>query len=54
VPAYTAVLVTSSVFKTGKGISGTKPMIVIVHVNPGYSPAPGHRGTAVVLGVLCP
>jgi hypothetical protein len=54
VPAYTAVLVTDRVSKNGKTIMGTKPSIVIVQVNPGYSPNPGHPGTAVVLGALCP
>jgi hypothetical protein len=54
VPAYTAVLVTSSVTKTGDTITGTKPIIAIVQVNPGYAPSPGHPGTAKVLGFLCP
>jgi hypothetical protein len=54
VPAYTAVLVTSSVTKTGDAITGTKPIIAIVHVNPGYAPSPGHPGTATILGFLCP
>ena len=40
VPEYTAMLVTSSVTKSGAVISGTKPTIVIVKVNPGYSPVP--------------
>ena len=53
-PAYTAMLVTDRVTKSGSVISGTKPMIVIVQVNPGYAPNPGHPGTAVVLGALCP
>jgi hypothetical protein len=54
VPAFTAILVTDGVTKSGSVISGTKPMIVIVQVNPGYAPSPGHPGTAVVLGPLCP
>lgn len=53
VPEYTALLVTSQVTKTGPTITGTKPMIVIARVNPGYSPNPGHPGTAEVLGVFC-
>lgn len=53
VPAYTALLVTSSVTKSGTTISGTKPTIVIANVNPGYGPSPGKTGTAVVLGALC-
>jgi hypothetical protein len=53
-PTYTAMLVTDSVTKAGKVISGTKPSIVIVRVNPGYAPSPGKVGTAEVLGALCP
>ncbi|MFI5713347.1 hypothetical protein [Kribbella sp. NPDC051620] len=52
-PRYTAVLVTSKVVKNGNIINGTKPAIAIVRVNPGYSPSPGHPGTATVLGLLC-
>jgi len=53
VPQYTAVLVTSKVTKSGNIVTGTKPAIAVVRVNPGYSPSPGHPGTAVVLGKLC-
>lgn len=53
VPSYTAMLVTSSVTKTNKTVSGTKPKIVIVRVNPGYAPSPGHPGTGTVVAVLC-
>jgi len=47
------MLVTSSVTKSGAVVSGTKPAIVIVKLNPGYSPSPGKTATAVVLGKLC-
>jgi hypothetical protein len=53
-PTYTAMLVTDHVTKTGRTVTGTKPSIVIVRVNPGYSPSPGKTGTAEVLGVFCP
>lgn len=53
VPEYTAVLVTGSLSKSGRVISGTKPMIVVVRVNPGYSPSPGHVGTGEVVAVYC-
>jgi hypothetical protein len=53
VPSYTAMLVTSSVGKTGNIVTGTKPAIVVVRTNPGYGPSPGHAGTAEVLAVLC-
>jgi hypothetical protein len=52
-PSYTAMLVTSSVTKSGSVLTGTKPMIVIVHVNPGYDANPGHPATAEVLAVYC-
>ncbi len=53
VPSYTAMLVTSSVTKSGSTITGSKPAIVIVRTNPGYGSAPGHTGTAEVVAVLC-
>lgn len=54
VPEYTAVLVTDQVGKKARTISGTKPIIVVVRVNPGYGPSPGKTGNAEVLGQLCP
>jgi len=53
VPSYTAMLVTSLVTKSGSVITGTKPAIVVVQLNAGYSPSPGHPGTAQVLAILC-
>ncbi len=53
VPEYTAVMVTSKVTKTGTKITGTTPNIAIVRINSGYSPSPGHPGTATVLGIYC-
>ncbi len=53
-PSYMAVLVASSVNKSGPQISGDIPMIVIVKTDPGYAPNPGHRGTGTVVGVFCP
>jgi hypothetical protein len=52
-PSYTAVLVTSLVTKSGAVITGSKPHIAVVRVNPGYGPNPGHPGTAEVLGLYC-
>lgn len=52
-PSYTAVLVTDKVSKKGTTITGTKPHIAIIRVNPGYAPSPGHPGTGEVLGLLC-
>jgi len=53
VPSYTAMLVTSSVMKSGSTIVGTKPLLVIVRTNAGYQPSPGHAGTGQVVAVLC-
>jgi hypothetical protein len=52
-PTFMAVLVASSVDKSGNTISGNIPMIVIVKTNPGYGPNPGHNGTGTVVAVLC-
>jgi hypothetical protein len=53
VPSYMAVLVSSSVTKSGPTITGDVPMIVIVKTNPGYGPSPGQTGTGTVVAVLC-
>ena len=53
VPAYTAVIVSGGITKTGSTISGDAPHIVIVKVNPGYAPDPGHHGTGTTVAVLC-
>lgn len=53
IPAYMAVLVSSSISKSGNRISGNVPAIAIVQTNPGYAPNPGHAGTGTVIGVLC-
>jgi hypothetical protein len=53
VPAYTVMLVTNSVTKSGNTISGTKPGLVIVRTDAGYLPSPGHGGTGHVVAVLC-
>lgn len=52
-PAYMAVIVTSSVTKSGPTISGDTVHIVIVQTNPGYAPDPGHAGTGTVVAVIC-
>jgi hypothetical protein len=52
-PAYMAVIVTSSYGKSGPSISGDTPHIVIVKTNPGYAPDPGHAGTGTVVGIVC-
>ncbi|MDQ3710772.1 MAG: Ig-like domain repeat protein [Acidobacteriota bacterium] len=54
VPEYMAVIVSSSITKSGSTISGNTPKVVIVRTNTGYSPNLGNAGTGTVVGVLCP
>ena len=53
IPQYMAVVVSSSINKSGSVISGDTRKIVIVRTNPGYGPSPGHPGTGQVVAVLC-
>ena len=52
-PAYMAVVVTSSTSKSGSKISGNVVAIVLVKTDPGYQPNPGHAGTGTVVATLC-
>jgi hypothetical protein len=52
-PAYMAVLVTSSVTKAGSTLSGTTTHIVIVKTDAGYTNDPGHAGTGTVVATVC-
>ena len=52
-PAYMAVIVTSSTSKSGSKISGTIVAIVLVKTDPGYQANPGHAGTGTVVATLC-
>jgi hypothetical protein len=53
IPAYMAVLVSSSISNSADMITGNMVKIVIVKTNSGYGPDPGHGGTGTVVGVLC-
>lgn len=53
IPAYIAVIVSSSITQTGSTILGNTPKIVIVKTNSGYGPNPGRAGTGTVVSVLC-
>jgi hypothetical protein len=53
VPSVMAVIVSDSVSQSGSTISGDIREIVVVQVNPGYAPNPGHAGTGTVLAVVC-
>lgn len=52
-PEFMAVIVSSSITKTGSTISGDTPHVVVVHVAPGYAPNPGHPGKGTVVAVVC-
>jgi hypothetical protein len=52
IPAYIAVIASSSITKSGSTIQGNVPIIVIVKTDPGYAPDGGHAGTGTVLAVL--
>jgi hypothetical protein len=53
VPSYMAVVVSSSITKSGSTISGDIQQVVIVQTNGGYANDPGHAGTGTVVAVLC-
>ena len=53
VPAYMAVIVASSITKSGSTIKGTVRRVVIVKTDPGYGPSPGHPGTGKVVAEVC-
>lgn len=54
VPSYMGVLVTDSVMKSGSTIGGHWASIVVVKVDPGYAPNPGHPGTGTIVATFCP
>ena len=48
------VLVASSVTKSGATINGNWGKIVVVQVDPGYAPHPGHPGKGKIVATYCP
>jgi len=52
-PAFMAVIVSSSISNSGSQISGNTPHIVVVQTNPGYDANPGHAGTGKVVAQVC-
>lgn len=54
VPKFITIIVTSSATKTGATISGNVTKLVIIKVDPGYSPDPATPGTGTVYSVVCP
>jgi hypothetical protein len=52
-PTDMVIIVSSKVTQKGSTISGNILHLVVVKVNPGYAPNPGHAGTGKVEGVVC-
>ncbi|MGO9488499.1 MAG: hypothetical protein ACLQBB_05670 [Solirubrobacteraceae bacterium] len=52
-PPMIEAIVSSSIVKSGRTISGDTSEVVLVATNPGYEPDPGHAGTGTVLAVVC-
>jgi hypothetical protein len=52
-PDYTAVIVTSSVTKTGSIVSGPTTHLVVVRVDPGYTADPSLTYTGTVVATIC-
>lgn len=52
-PSVMAVIVSSSVTKSGSQISGNTTHIVLVSTNSGYGQNPGHAGTGTVIATIC-
>ena len=52
-PSMMGLLVTSHYTISGSQISGDIEHIVVVQVDPGYAPNPGHPGTGTVVQQLC-
>jgi hypothetical protein len=47
------MVVSSTITKDGPVISGDTTKVVLVMVDPGYGPNPGHPGTGTVVGIVC-
>ena len=52
-PAYMAVIVSSSIQQQGMTISGDTARVVVVRTNPGYAADPAFPGTGTVVGAIC-
>jgi hypothetical protein len=53
IPSFMGVFTTNSAVKSGPSISGNTVSIIVVQVNPGYAPNPGHNGTGTVIATFC-
>jgi hypothetical protein len=54
VPKFITIIVTSSAIKSGSTIGGNVTKLVIIQVDPGYTPNPDTPGTGTVYSVVCP
>lgn len=54
IDAEIAVVVTSSVMKSGANLGGDIKEIIVVQPYGGYGPNPGHAGNGVVKSIVCP
>jgi 6-phosphogluconolactonase (cycloisomerase 2 family) len=53
-PAYMAIIASSSIGKSGSTIfAGNTVHVVVVKTNPGYASDPEHPGTGTVVGTVC-
>ena len=52
-PGLIEGIVSTTITKKGKVISGDVAGIVLIRTDPGYGPNPGHAGTGTVVGVVC-
>jgi hypothetical protein len=52
-PSYMAVVVSSSIHKSGSSISGDTVHMVVVKTDAGYAADPGHAGTGTVVAQIC-
>ena len=53
IPAYMAIIVSSSITQSGSTISGDTVHLLLVKTDPGYQGNPGHAGTGTIVAVIC-
>ena len=53
IPGYMVVIVASQITQSGSTESGNIVHVVVVQVEPGYGPAPGHTGWGPIVAWLC-
>ncbi len=52
-PPLIEVIVSSTITKSGRIISGDVSEVALLETEPGYGPNPGHAGTGTVVAILC-